>query len=89
MKYTVAEGASFVVGGVCFGPGSVIDSKLFSDDALKRALKTSERFPNGKLYANKATGFEQNTKKEEITETSHRGRPGRKSKETAEEPGRD
>jgi len=48
-KYKVADGASFTAGGHCYGPGEIMDSSLFSDEALKRALKTSERFPHGKL----------------------------------------
>jgi len=48
-KYKVAEGASFTAGGHCYGPGEIMDSSLFSEEALKRALKTSERFPHGKL----------------------------------------
>ena len=55
MKYIVAPGASFVAKGNSYGPGDTIDSSLFSPEALKRALKISERFPHGKLIAKEGT----------------------------------
>lgn len=65
MKYIVAEGASFVAGGFSYGPGDEIDSDLFPSEALKKALQTSERFPQGKLIDRAKVSEKPNQPKED------------------------
>lgn len=87
MKYIVAIGASFVAGGISYGPGDEIDSSVFSEDALKRALKPSERFPNGKLLDKAKVDAEKEAlrkKEEEVAELAKKNREDRAAREKAE-----